>query len=183
MRLQAGSAEEFVLQVDDNDEEYVLPLSEGWIPASRGLSLEQDAGDSGWFAYQVDDVVTLPSSGFRVVSPAAQDTEARYIGTSFDLRWEGGAPGEVVLVRLYRYEYPLFGDAYELRDIVSCALADDGHHRIRGDLFRDVSLGFQDNLLTIRVGRVLVEDSTLPTNRARVGVYGMHWWYGAAYMD
>ena len=165
--------EQLELFPDGNGEFYGVGLTEGYLPTSRGLTLSQDRGGPGWVAMDVTDAVRLPSPGFRVTSPAADFTEGT-IDPSFELRWEGGVPGDVVLVEMYRYDF--LGD---FQDEVTCALVDDGSFTVGSSVWsnRDPFGGH----VAFRVGRARLEDATLPTNAARVGVYGLHWWYGAAW--
>jgi len=167
---EGGSAVTF--QPDEQGEYYGLGMGDGWLPTAQDLSLSQGQGDPGWIPFTAPDAVRMPSPGFRVTSPAA-DFSVGTVDPSFDLRWEGGNPGEVVIVQLYRYS---FSGSFE--DDVTCALVDDGLHRINSSVWSNPEpIG---GTVTMQVGRVELQDAILPTNGARVGIYGVHWWYGAA---
>ncbi len=167
----SGPETDWTLTPDDEGELFLYPLEEGWFPPGAELDLSQVAGDRGWPALDLQGAVALPDDGFRLVEPALDASRAE-VPRSPTLRWTGGTPGDYVLVEMLRFDF--LGDRV---DEVTCALFDDGEHRVPGGVWSGWDPVFAP-AVTFRISRVRRGGATLPFNRARVDVYGLHTWYG-----
>lgn len=167
----------FTLTVDGDGEGFSMPLQGGTFPHSRPFDLQQPAGGPGWGEIHLPGVVELPEPGFRVTDPRMEDARPTLDPrASITLRWTGGSPGDLVLVRILRYTSEVSGSG-TLVDDITCALSDDGHHVVDSRVWSGWdALGFVD----IYVGRVHERAVRIPHNDAESRIYGVQWWYGEA---
>jgi hypothetical protein len=173
MRVDEGR-EPFELHPDAEGEFYGLGPEPGTFPHSVALDIGQDVGGPGWPSLLLEGAVELPVAGFRLTDPPIEFGRASLRErSSITLRWTGGRPGDLVLVRLLRRSDPFDGMA--VVDNVTCVLADDGHHIVDSRVWSGWDYGGH---IDVYVGRAIERRVRLPFNEAEARVYGIQWWYG-----
>lgn len=112
---------------------------------------------------------------FNITEPALEGADTPLVSQTISLRWQGGNPGDYVVLRIARKE--VVGGVLVTRRTVTCAVDDDGSFDVPPSLWDTWT---PTATIDIDVGRVLVQGDAMPHNNAKNAVAGIFWVRGRA---
>lgn len=169
---------------DEDGEVFGFTAASGAELRPVTYDFQRPKGRPGWEALEIPEAVRMPDAGFVVAEPNLDQTFPE-VDESFNLEWEGGSPGDVILVSIQRYVPGTNpdGGVWLPRERMTCVLQDDGRHTIGGSTDESWAPGYpNDSLVTIQVGRAHITQVEMAENRSNTDIYGIRWVLGRAYM-